>query len=109
MKTTILKSVMTVLVALFSLHANAYDVEIDGIYYNLDAETHTAEVTNGSYAGGEYTGNVVIPESFIYGGITYSVTSIGSWAMSGDLNSFTSITIPNSVTDIANGAFVECI
>ncbi len=44
MKTTILKSVMMMLLALFSLNANAYDVEIDGIYYNLNKTDNTASV-----------------------------------------------------------------
>ena len=39
-----------VLVALFSLSANAQDAQIDGIYYNLDQAAKTAEVTN--LAGG---------------------------------------------------------
>ena len=48
MKTTILKSVMMVLLALFSLNANAYDdIRIDGIYYILDPEAKTAQVSNG--------------------------------------------------------------
>ena len=33
-------------VMLLSVVAFAYDVEIDGIYYNLDMENKTAEVTS---------------------------------------------------------------
>ena len=41
------KLLVTVLVALFSLCANAQDVEIDGVYYNLDDQTKTARVDSG--------------------------------------------------------------
>ena len=94
------------------LHASlAYDCYVAGIYYNLDKAAGTATVTyysrdlpSNSYA---YTGNVVIPSTFNYDGITYSVTSIGSSAFSG-CTGLTSITIPSSVTSIGNGAFSGC-
>ncbi len=110
MKTTILKSVMTVLVALFSLNANAYDVKIDGIYYNLDKEAKTAKVAplntksdDNKYA---YSGNVIIPQSIISDGIEYSVIGIDGafYGCSG----LTSVTIPESVTSIGDYAFYNC-
>ena len=110
MKTTILKSVMTVLVALFSLNANAYDVKIDGIYYNLDKEAKTAKVAplntksdDNKYA---YSGNVIIPQSIISDGIEYSVIGIDGafYGCSG----LTSVTIPESVTSIGSRAFAGC-
>lgn len=112
MKTTILKSVMTVLVALFSLNANAYDVKIDGIYYNLDKEAKTAKVAplntksdDNKYA---YSGNVIIPQSIISDGIEYSVVGIDDGAFSSCTN-LTSVTIPESVTCIGESAFRDCI
>ena len=111
MKTTILKSVMTVLVALFSLNANAYDVKIDGIYYNLDKEAKTAKVAplntksdDNKYA---YSGNVIIPQSIISDGIEYSVVGIDDGAFSSCTN-LTSVTIPESVTCIGESAFSLC-
>ena len=66
-----------------SLSARAHDAEVDGIFYNLDAANKTATVTfKGKYSGSsydEYSGDVVIPETVIYNGITYSVTSLGNW------------------------------
>ena len=84
-----------------SLSARAHDAEVDGIFYNLDAANKTATVT---FKGGdpfayEYPGDVVIPETVTYNGITYSVTSLG-WACFTYCSSLTSITIPNSVTTI---------
>ena len=79
----------------------AESVEIDGMYYNLDATNLTAEVTN-YYAS--YTGVIIIPSSVEYENVTYSVTSIGLSAFSYCSN-LTSVTIPNSVIIIGNSAF----
>ena len=89
----------------------AYDVEVDGIYYNLNQTNKTATVTfeGSSYDSydNEYSGEVVIPENFIYDGITYSVTSLGNhcfyWC-----TGLTSITIPNSVTSLGWQCFSGC-
>ena len=110
MKTTILKSVMTVLIALFSFNANAYDVKIDGIYYNLDKEAKTAKVAplnsnDNKYA---YSGNVIIPQSIISDGIEYSVVGIDHDAFF-SCGNLTSVTIPESVTSIGSHAFRGCI
>ena len=64
----------------------AHDVEVDGIYYNLNQTNKTATVTlKASYFysyDNDYSGDVVIPENFIYDGITYSVTSLGEGCFS---------------------------
>jgi len=86
---------------LLPLLANAEAVEINGIYYNLSTETNTAEVT---YGPDYYSGDIVIPETVNYEGISYSVTSIG-WEAFFRCSGLTSITIPNSVTSIGYYAF----
>ena len=63
----------------------------------------TATVTG--YAGTET--KVIIPSAITYNGKTYKVTAIGKWAFFWCTN-LTSITIPNSVISIGDGAFGGC-
>ena len=112
MKHNYLKHLFTALLLLCTTAAFAHDFEVDGIYYNvLSEEDKTVEVTykgssNSEYSN-EYTGSVVIPESVIYNGVDYSVTSIGSAAFKG-CKSLTNVIIPNSVTSIGVSAFNDC-
>lgn len=75
---------------------------IDGIYYNLNDDA-TASVTSGS----SYAGEIVIPAEVSYGGKSYAVTSIGSYAFCkcGDI---TSVSIPGTVSEIGDYAFYYC-
>ena len=50
---------------------------------------------------------MVIPKTFEYDGVTYSVTSIGEYAFT-HCTGLTSIEIPNSVTSIGRCAFYGC-
>ena len=84
------------------LSAWAYDVELDGIFYNLDKENKTASVASYSYKGA-----VVIPETISVDGKAYTVTSLGENCFSGCWG-LTSITIPNSVTSLGEYCFGYC-
>ena len=94
----------TVTVTFEATQSYSYDVEVDGIYYNLNTNNKTAEVTNKTDNGGDYSGSVTISSSINVNGIQYSVTSIGN-ASFGNCWELTSITIPNSITSIGNAAF----
>ena len=89
----------------------AYDVKINGIYYNLDDTNKIAEVTYQNlnlHFQGKYSGSVIIPSSVSYNSTSYAVTSIGEYAFN-YCQSLTSVTIPNSVTSIGKEAFDDCV
>ena len=105
-----------VLLSMVSIKSFAHDIAVansDGktIYYiYTNNNTELAVSYRGSdsdYYSNRYSGDVAIPETVTYNGITYSVTSIGFGAFS-DCSSLTSITIPNSVTSIGQRAFHYC-
>ena len=93
-----------ILSVIFSISSSAYDVMVDGIYYNIVTKAKTAEVTEGD---NEYSGDVTIPETITVDNVVHNVTSIGDYAFE-ECSSLTSITIPNSVTSIGEEAFREC-
>ena len=84
--------------------AGSAAVEIDGIYYNLNSDAKTAEVTFGTK---DYSGDVVIPESVTHDGVDYSVTSIGDKAFYG-CHYLVSVNISNHITSIGHFAFIDC-
>ena len=92
-----LRALFLSLAVLLSLPVLAVEVEIDGINYELVAKVKQATVI--AKSGGQYSGEVVIPESVEFKGISHSVTSIGYSAFS-RCSALTSVTIPNSVTEI---------
>ena len=100
-----MKKIFLVLTLLcLSLSARADDAEIDGLFYKLHTANQTATVTHYSSLG---DGDVEIPETVTYDGITYSVTSLGGSCFDG-CSSLTSITIPNSVTSLGRSCFYGC-
>ena len=100
-----LRALFLSLAVLLSLPMLAVEVEIDGINYELVAEAKQAAVI--AKKSGKYSGEVVIPESVEFKGISHSVTSIGEDAFY-ECYYLTSVTIPNSVTSIGKTAFYKC-
>ena len=95
-----------------SICVSVHDFEVDGIYYNITSEEDkTVEVTcHGDYHvdySNEYSDAVTIPESVVYNGNTYSVTSIGKRTFD-NCSGLTSVEIPNCVTNIGEYAFAWC-
>ncbi|MBO7458236.1 MAG: leucine-rich repeat protein [Paludibacteraceae bacterium] len=84
--------------------------KIGNLYYNLDDEKKTAEVTSQNSSSPRWTTSITsanIPTSVEYNANTYSVTSIGTSAFN-NCAGLTSVTIPNSVTSIGSYAFYYC-
>ena len=100
-----LRALFLSLAVLMSLPMLAVEVMIDGINYDLNAETKQATVVEKS--SGKYFDKVVIPESVEHEGTAYIVTSIGEYAFY-DCYGLTSVTISNSVTSIGESAFEDC-
>ena len=78
-------------------------VEVDGIYYKYFNEGEVAV----TYGDNKYTGDINIPETISYYGITCTVTAIDRDAFS-ECRGLTSVVIPNTVTTIDNRAFDHC-
>lgn len=111
MKKFYLRAFLSLLLLLPALPASAEKVLIGDLYYNLDSNTKTAEVTylsSSAYKNEKYVkGELQIPSEVNYGNVTYSVTSIGRSAFY-ICSELTSVTIPNSVTSIGEEAFSYC-
>ena len=91
--------------------AQAYDFSAvtpsgQTLFYTIDTVTNTTVSVVG-FDNTQPLGNLTIPNTVTYGGITYSVTSIGTMAFYG-CKGLTSVTIPNSVTSIERAAFLAC-
>ena len=112
-KQSFITILLTVLMSIVGVQAFAHDIEVansDGVtiyYVWINNNTELAVSYRGSYEAqysNEYSGNIVIPESVVYEGNTYSVTSIGASAFY-NCSGLTSVTIPNSVISIGAYAF----
>ena len=97
------KTLLLLLSLLLPMAASAYDVCINGIYYNIVKKAKQATVTYGENESGTYSGDVVIPSTVVYDGTTCSVVGIGGNAFYAC--KMTSLTIPHSITKIVGGAF----
>lgn len=111
MKRTIL--FLTVLVS-YSQAAFAYDFSAvapsgQTLYYNINGDGVTVTCPSNNFWGSysKPVGDLIIPNTVTYSGITYSVTHINRNAFY-QCTGMTSVTIPNSVTSIGILAFYGC-
>ena len=112
---------LTALLAATLFNASAYDFSAKApsgqtLYYNIvngHAEVVRPEIVSPFHYNNYVTGDLVIPESVVYNGVTYSVTAIyGIYNNNGAFAScsgLTSVIIPNSVTSIGSYSFSGCI
>ena len=92
--------------------AQAKDVLIDGIYYALYPDELKATVVNDGNksddnGSGYEISELLIPETIVYEGITYTVKSIGDYAFC-NTKCLKSITLSDSITKIGMRAFAQC-
>ena len=113
------KILLPITAIFFTIDGYAYDVEINGICYDVVGTSvyvtyydhyyiysdHRTEYYNrkGTY----YTGNIIIPEKIYYKGRTCIVNGIRDHAFA-QCAGLTSITLPNSIEKINKSQFYGC-
>lgn len=103
-----MNKITSLLVALFAATALwAYDFQSGDLCYNITSDT-TVEVTYSEKSWRNYQGltTITIPATVDYENKSYKVTCIGQEAFY--FCDVTSITLPNSITNIGERAFVYC-
>ena len=80
--------------------------EASGLYYNITSNS-TVEVTYGQWHFNTYVGDIVVPATVTYEGVTYTVTAIGEIAFGGCEGQLNSVIVPNTVTTIGESAFAS--
>lgn len=106
MKTKFLSTLVLLLVC---IAANAYDVEIDSVYYNLNLSEQTASVASPSKDGvrAYYKGRISVPSSFTLRGRTFTVVGVADGAFYYS-DSLTSVSLPNTIKELPSGLFYYC-
>ena len=117
------KGVLALLLALCLGMGTAYAHDFSAVcstgqtlYYNIiDATNHYVEITcpgaNTSIPWDGFTkptGNITLPSTVTYNGVTYTVTKIGYGAFHGCSGLVGTLTIPNTVISIRGYAFSGC-
>lgn len=104
------KKLITLLLAMLAVNTSiAYDFKVNGIYYLVNGSEATVTAPTPYYIhSNDYTGDVVIPETVTYQGVTYPVTAIGEYAFYWCAE-LTSIHIPKSIKRVEGSmCFYSC-
>ena len=108
-KTQPKKLLLSFFAMLVPLLSNAHDFEENGVYYQIDNYNKEAYVCckNFNVNSAAYKGDVIIPNSIVYNGLTYNVTMINSSAFK-YCSELKSVSIPSSIKKIGLYAFKGC-
>ncbi len=100
-----IKKTFIAIVSLFlSNYIQAYDFEVDGIYYSVNSmETLEVEVVPGD---NKYSGNIVIPMTVSFREKEFKVVGIGTKSFKGC--EVTSVSIPDGVRYVDSWSFQNC-
>lgn len=94
-----------------ALFASAYDVEVDGLYYTLDATTQTASLAPMDIMGSgnekAYVGDITIPETITVDDVVYTVTAASNRTFN-YCSALTSVVFPSTITEIGEYLFNQC-
>ena len=99
-----ISTTLLLLALLLPATANAYDFEVDGIYYNITS-SNTVEVTYKDLNSSSYSDTIEIPSVVTRNSVSYSVTAIGDSAFYA--NDICKVIIPETVTLIERAAFTN--
>ena len=98
--------------ARYNIIGDLPEVYVNGICYDLDETNHTATVINRgklvptSSVPSFYTGDITIPATIEYGGVTYNVNAVGQDAFR--YSTITSVTFSEGMQTIGTRAFGNC-
>jgi len=96
------KIVLIMLVWLLAaLSPKAHAIEVNGMYYSIHTDNKTVSVT---YGPNKYRGDITIPNTIVYEGKTYTVSTIGHGAFS-SCDDLTSVIMGDSIISIEFSAF----
>lgn len=105
MKQTHAKLKLLIISLLFTSAIQAAEFKEGNIFYRTLSDSEVAVIYPTDYSF-TYSGSIVLPESITHEGTEYRVTTIAQQAFF--MSGITSITIPNSVTEIQQYAFAAC-
>ena len=102
----LLKVILLQLLLGCGINIYAYDFVVDNVYYNKlnDNEVEVTYWALSAPSGCSYTGDIVVPSTVLYSGVTYSVVAIGRSAFV-NCYDLTSVLLPSSIRTIGKHAF----
>lgn len=108
---------LAMLVVALPRQARAYDIQVGGLFFNLNPDGKTVTLTYETIilpaldapapTARGYVGNLVIPSSIKHGGKTYTVSAIDAYTFNCNPQ-LVSVVVPSSVQTIGESAFGQC-